>query len=167
MSGGSYDYLYCMVEGMADRIVQSGGTPERQRFAKHLRRVARAMHAIRWVDSCDLDRGEENEAIRAVFDPSENATRDTKIAGLMRALDELADRAAAAEAARPRWIQVTERTPTRSEIHGSSPDVLAQTDDGDIVVAFVFVLDGALIWSSGHTRHRVVAWQPLPERWTP
>lgn len=69
MSGGSYDYLYCMVEGMADRIVQSGGTPERQRFAKHLRRVARAMHA--------------------------------------------------------------------------------------------------LIWSSGHTRHRVVAWQPLPERWTP
>ena len=76
MSGGSYDYLYCKVEDMADRIVEAGDTPERRRFAEHLRRVANAMHAIEWVDSCDLDRGEENAAIRAVFDPAENAAID-------------------------------------------------------------------------------------------
>lgn len=76
MSGGSYDYLYCRVEDMADRIVQAGDTPERRRFAEHLRRVANAMHAIEWVDSCDLGRGDENAAIRAVFDPAENAAID-------------------------------------------------------------------------------------------
>ena len=76
MSGGAYDYLYCMVEDMADRIVQAGDTPERRRFAEHLLRVANAMHAIEWVDSCDLGRGDENAAIRAVFDPAENAAID-------------------------------------------------------------------------------------------
>lgn len=76
MSGGSYDYLYCKVEDMADRIVEAGDTPERRRFAEHLRRVANAMHAIEWVDSCDLGRGDENAAIRAVFDPAENAAID-------------------------------------------------------------------------------------------
>lgn len=73
MSGGSYDYLYCKVEEMADRI---GNTPERQRFAKHLRRVAKAMHAIEWVDSCDWGKGDENAPIRAVFDPVENVALD-------------------------------------------------------------------------------------------
>lgn len=76
MSGGAYDYLYCRVEDMADRIVEAGDTPERRRFAEHLRRVANAMHAIEWVDSCDLGRGDENAAIRAVFDPAENAAID-------------------------------------------------------------------------------------------
>lgn len=75
MIGGSYDYLYCKVEEMADRVGR-GNSPERQRFAEHLRRVAKAMHAIEWVDSCVWAAGDENEAIRAVFDPSANAAVD-------------------------------------------------------------------------------------------
>lgn len=77
MSGGSYDYLYCKVEEMADRI---GNSPERQRFAEHMRRVAKAMHAIEWVDSCDWGKGDEIEAIRAVFDPKANALADVQVA---------------------------------------------------------------------------------------
>lgn len=65
----------------------------------------------------------------------------------------------------PRWIPVTERTPTRRPDDGASQWVLAQTDDGEIITVFVFVLDGALVWSSGYARHRVVAWQPLPAPW--
>lgn len=80
VSGGSYDYLYCKVEDMADRIVEAGDTPERKRFAEHLRRVANAMHAIEWVDSCDLGKGDENEAIANVFDPKANALHDVQVA---------------------------------------------------------------------------------------
>lgn len=76
MSGGSYDYLYCKVEDMADRIGKFSNTPERKRFSEHLRRVAKAMYAIEWVDSCDWGKGDENAAIRAVFDPAENVAID-------------------------------------------------------------------------------------------
>lgn len=74
--------------------------------------------------------------------------------------------AAVAEALAARWVPVAERTPPRRQSDGlGSAEVLAQAEDGSIVVAFTFVLDGALVWSSGHERHRVVAWQPLPAAW--
>ena len=98
----------------------------------------------------------------AIDDACDEATaaRDYEIAALMLEIDELKEKLAA------RWVPVTERTPPRRQSDGlGSAEVLAQAEDGSIVVAFTFVLDGALVWSSGHERHRVVAWQPLPAAW--
>lgn len=60
MSGGSMDYLCYKVED----ATFSTNTPERLAFAKHLKRVAKALHDIEWVDSGDYDPGKESEAIR-------------------------------------------------------------------------------------------------------
>lgn len=61
MSGGSMYYLYRKVE---DAEFEQD-TPERKRFAEHLQKVAKALHDIEWVDSCDYGLGDEDEAIRA------------------------------------------------------------------------------------------------------
>ena len=61
MSGGSMDYLYSKLENAEFSL----NTPERKAFAKHLELVAKALHDIEWVDSCDYGKGDENEAIRA------------------------------------------------------------------------------------------------------
>lgn len=62
MSGGSMNYLYCRLENDASF---SQHTPERRAFAAHLKLVAKALHDIEWVDSCDYGPGDENKAIRA------------------------------------------------------------------------------------------------------
>lgn len=62
MSGGSMNYLYSRIEWEADFETD---TPERIAFAEHLKLVAKALHDIEWVDSCDYGAGDENEAIRA------------------------------------------------------------------------------------------------------
>ena len=62
MSGGSMNYLYSKLEYEADF---EADTPEREAFAEHLKLVAKALHDIEWVDSCDYGAGDENEAIRA------------------------------------------------------------------------------------------------------
>ena len=62
MSGGSMNYLYSRIEWEADFETD---TPERIAFAEHLKLVAKALHDIEWVDSCDYGVGDENEAIRA------------------------------------------------------------------------------------------------------
>lgn len=69
MSGGSYNYEYARVEQSADDIEThtENLTPLRQRFADHLRLVAKAMHDIEWVDSYDYSLGREDEAIRKVL----------------------------------------------------------------------------------------------------
>lgn len=61
MSGGSMDYLYQRVEDASFRE----DTPERRAFRKHLTLVAKALHDIEWVDSCDYGRGDETAAILA------------------------------------------------------------------------------------------------------
>ncbi len=66
MSGGAYEYAYIKVEMMADSLHRAD-EPLRRAFADHLRSVAKAMHAVEWVDSCDWARGEEEAAIRAVL----------------------------------------------------------------------------------------------------
>ncbi len=66
MSGGSMNYLYCKLENDAD-FKQT--TPERKAFALHLVKVAKALHDIEWVDSCDYRPGDESEAIRACLAP--------------------------------------------------------------------------------------------------
>lgn len=67
MSGGSLDYIYSRLE---DAACQIGGTPLRNAFAKHLVKVAKALHDIEWVMSCDKSPGDEDEAIRAVIHES-------------------------------------------------------------------------------------------------
>lgn len=65
MSGGSMDYLYQRV-----RDASFGRhTPERVAFAAHLELVAKALHDIEWVDSCDYGPGDESAAIRACVAP--------------------------------------------------------------------------------------------------
>ena len=59
--GGSMDYLYRKV--MDAEFDED--TPERKAFAAHLKLVAKALHDIEWVDSCDYGPGDENESIRA------------------------------------------------------------------------------------------------------
>lgn len=67
MSGGSYNYAYLRVEDFEDELTESKESPQRMIFAKLLVLVAKAMHDIEWVDSCDYASGDENEAIDAVF----------------------------------------------------------------------------------------------------
>lgn len=88
MSGGSYDYAYHKVEQMADDLEHSYARqrimpdpegydvpdsknpdkdPRRALFAKFLWQVAKAMHAIEWVDSADWGTGDEYPHIEAVY----------------------------------------------------------------------------------------------------
>lgn len=62
MSGGSMDYLYIKVEEAAGDLCRSS-MPIRRIFGAHLKNVARALHDIEWVDSCDYGEGKEVEAI--------------------------------------------------------------------------------------------------------
>jgi len=62
MSGGSMNYLYSKIEYEA---TFQRNTPERKAFAKHLVKVAKALHDIEWVDSADYGPGDDTEAIRA------------------------------------------------------------------------------------------------------
>jgi hypothetical protein len=77
MSGGSLNYLYQRVEEAADKksFVHDAGfkqnTPLRKAFAKHLLKVAKALHDIEWVDSDDMSVGDENQAIADCMDRKE------------------------------------------------------------------------------------------------
>lgn len=72
MSGGSYDYVYYKVQGMADSLRGKGNSALRRAFAKHLDLVASAMHDIEWVDSGDYGKGDDENAIRAVLESTAN-----------------------------------------------------------------------------------------------
>ena len=61
MSGGSMGYLYSKLE----YAEFDEDTPHRKAFAAHLKLVAKALHDIEWVDSCDYGPGDENAAIEA------------------------------------------------------------------------------------------------------
>jgi hypothetical protein len=65
MSGGSMNYLYEKLEGASFSL----DTPERRAFCDHLKLVAKALHDIEWVDSCDYGPGDDTEAIRACLAP--------------------------------------------------------------------------------------------------
>jgi hypothetical protein len=64
MSGGSYDYAYSKVQDMAHSLSRRETNPLRAAFSAHLLKVAEAMHAIEWVDSCDWGKGEDEPKIR-------------------------------------------------------------------------------------------------------
>lgn len=65
MSGGSYDYFYSRVEDVAHSIRpgRGGNEPLRAAFREHLLKVANALHAIEWVDSCDWGSHQEVDPI--------------------------------------------------------------------------------------------------------
>jgi hypothetical protein len=67
MSGGRYDYSFHQVDEMASELEHSTDIVRRA-FAAHLRMVAKAMHDVEWVDSCDYSPGDDHAAIRAVIE---------------------------------------------------------------------------------------------------
>jgi hypothetical protein len=67
MSGGSYGYAYTVMNEMADSIEHKDSDGRRKAFSELLHLVAKACHAIEWVDSCDYAKGDEYKAIDAVF----------------------------------------------------------------------------------------------------
>ena len=69
MSGGSYSYAYVHVEGMGATLANSTN-PLRAAFGLHLLAVAKAMHAVEWVDSCDWGEGDDVAPMRAVVSPA-------------------------------------------------------------------------------------------------
>lgn len=69
MSGGSMNYVYSKVETAASDIrCNDHKTLLRLKFAELLDVVAQALHDIEWVDSSDYGPGDENEAIRRVYE---------------------------------------------------------------------------------------------------
>jgi hypothetical protein len=93
MSGGSYDYAYGRVAEMADRLEgNSPDSPERMAFVAHLRKVAKAMRDIEWVDSSDKSPGDEMAAIMECVTEAEvldaaTARAESALATLTSALE--------------------------------------------------------------------------------
>lgn len=67
MSGGSYDYACFKIDNMVDELRHTESNPRRAAFKKLLGLVAKAMHDIEWVDSCDYGKGDDHAAIDACF----------------------------------------------------------------------------------------------------
>ena len=63
MSGGSYDYLCYKMEDAASTLCQKGQPAYRKAFGELMRKCAKAMHDIEWVDSCDMGPGDDEKAI--------------------------------------------------------------------------------------------------------
>lgn len=66
MSGGSWDYVYIKIEEVADRLKHEQ-SPLRRAFGDHLILCAKAMYDIEWVDSGDIGKGDDRDAIKAVL----------------------------------------------------------------------------------------------------
>jgi hypothetical protein len=66
MSGGSMNYFSSR---LLDEATFREHTPQRRAFAAHLVKIAKALHDIEWVDSCDYGQGDENAAIEACLAP--------------------------------------------------------------------------------------------------
>lgn len=67
MSGGSLNYAYEHVENAASDIASHAKSPEHAAFAKHLLKVAKALHDTEWAWSGDTSEGSEIEAIMRVI----------------------------------------------------------------------------------------------------
>lgn len=78
MSGGSLNYVYQHVENAAAEIADRADRPEHRAFAEHLRKVAKALHDLEWVWSCDYGRGDELDAIRGVISPADTLQQALK-----------------------------------------------------------------------------------------
>jgi len=65
LSGGSWDYIYFKFEEGGFRLLNEK-CPYRKALGKIVIDIAKAMHDIEWVDSCDKSSGDELEAIKKV-----------------------------------------------------------------------------------------------------
>lgn len=72
MSGGSWDYAYSKFDDVADQLVESKN-PLRKALGLQIRLIAKAMHDIEWVDSCDYGQGDDRAAIEAALGKNANA----------------------------------------------------------------------------------------------
>lgn len=75
MSGGSLNYISSRVEDAANeirsRLFYIGNCERRARytaFAQHVELVAKALHDVEWVLSCDYGEEGADDAIAAVID---------------------------------------------------------------------------------------------------
>ena len=75
MSGGSWDYVYCKFDEVADSLINSNDV-RRKSLGLLIRKIAKAMKEIEWVDSCDSSSGDEYVAIEKCF---ENLSMDSGI----------------------------------------------------------------------------------------
>lgn len=90
MSGGSLDYVYSRVESAASEIAQRATCLEHKAFAAHLLLVARALHDIEWVFSCDFGPGDDLSAIRKVLGENHaGITRQVAVDEVRRILADL------------------------------------------------------------------------------
>ena len=63
VSGGSYDHLYYRIEDAAYRLCQKNQPTYRRAFGELLKKCAKAMHDVEWVDSDDLSTGDDEKSI--------------------------------------------------------------------------------------------------------
>jgi len=68
MSGGSMNYFSRRIEWECICNI-APTTPERRAFIEHLRKVAKALHEIEWVDSGDTGPGDDKDAIMECIRP--------------------------------------------------------------------------------------------------
>lgn len=66
MSGGSWDYICYKLDDAANHLLKDKSALRRA-FGEHMRLVAKAMHDIEWVDSCDYGEGDDIESINNVL----------------------------------------------------------------------------------------------------
>ena len=66
MSGGSWDYFCHKCADVAAEL-ESEACPLRRSFGAHMQLVAKAMHDVEWVDSCDMGKGDDLESMRKVL----------------------------------------------------------------------------------------------------
>lgn len=78
MSGGSLNYAYSRIEDAAREVMSLAETPLHRAFGAHLLKVAKALHDLEWVLSCDYGPGHEVEAIKAVITPQDEIKQATK-----------------------------------------------------------------------------------------
>jgi hypothetical protein len=82
---GSWDYVTHKFDDVADRL-KSEKDPLRRLMGQRVSLLAKALHDIEWVDSCDYSEGDDIEAIEAFLwaDTSQNI-RDEIVAVAERA----------------------------------------------------------------------------------
>jgi hypothetical protein len=94
MSGGSLDYACYKVENAAGSIRSMSQDPLHIAFAAHLDKVAKALHDIEWLFSCDYGKGDEVAAIKEVVSKAEvielcTAQAELALKNLKEVLDDL------------------------------------------------------------------------------
>lgn len=63
MSGGSYEYLYHKMDDAGMALMAKHQPAYRRAFGELMMKCAKAMHDVEWVDSGDMGRGDDEEAI--------------------------------------------------------------------------------------------------------